>query len=54
MRGTGAVSPSVIRAVSTGAHPSNSAATCLIAAVAAVASVKSIPATHSAVRFSSR
>jgi len=26
MRGTGGVSPSVIRAVSSGAHPSNSAA----------------------------
>ena len=50
MRGTGAVSPSVISAVSSGAHPSNSAAT---RAVAAAASVKSMPATHSAGRFSS-
>ena len=50
MRGTGAVSPSVISAVSSGAHPLNSAAT---RAAAAAASVKSMPATHSAERFSS-
>ena len=50
MRGIGAVSPSVISAVSSGAHPSNSART---RAVAAAASVKSMLATHSAGRFSS-
>jgi hypothetical protein len=50
MRGTGAVSPSVISAVSSGAQPSNSAAT---RAVAAAGSVKSMPAIHSAGRFSS-
>jgi len=49
MRGIGAVSPSVISAVSSGAHPSNSAVT---RAVAAAASVKSMPATHSAGRIS--
>jgi hypothetical protein len=49
-RGIGAVSPSVISAVSVGAHPSNSAAT---AADAAAASVKSMSATHSAERLSS-
>ena len=50
MRGTGAASPSVISAVSVGADPPNSAA---IRAVAAAASVKSMPAIHSAGRFSS-
>ena len=50
MRGIGAVSPSVISAVSSGAHPSNSAAT---RAAAPVASVKSMPAIHSAGQFSS-
>lgn len=50
MRGTGAVSPSVISAVSSGAHPPNSAAT---RAVAAAGSAKSMAATHSAGRVSS-
>jgi hypothetical protein len=46
-RRIGAVSPSVISAVSVGAHPSNSVVT---AAVAAAASLKSMSATHSAER----
>jgi hypothetical protein len=50
MRGLSAVSLSVISAVSSGAHPSNSAAT---RAVAVEASVKSMPAPHSEGRISS-
>ncbi len=50
MRRLGAVLPSVISAVSAGAHPSKSAA---IRAAAAEVSVKSMLAIHSAERFSS-